>query len=53
MKLQKTRITKLCKSKQILTINGMFPGPTVYAEEGDRVIIKVANETPDNVTIHW
>ncbi|ONK73686.1 uncharacterized protein A4U43_C04F34220 [Asparagus officinalis] len=52
-KVQKTRIRKLCKSKQILTINGMFPGPTVYAEEGDRLVIRVTNETPDNTTIHW
>ncbi|KAJ6797019.1 laccase-6-like [Iris pallida] len=52
-KVQKTKVTKLCKSKEIITINGMFPGPTVYAEEDDRVIIKVTNETPHNATIHW
>ncbi|KAG9455478.1 hypothetical protein H6P81_008382 [Aristolochia fimbriata] len=52
-KVQKTRITKLCKSKDIVTINGMLPGPVVYAQEDDRVIVKVTNETPYNATIHW
>ncbi|XP_077246421.1 laccase 6 [Tasmannia lanceolata] len=52
-KVQTTRITKLCKSKDITTINGMLPGPVVYAQEDDRMIIKVTNETPHNATIHW
>ncbi|XP_010267525.1 PREDICTED: laccase-6 [Nelumbo nucifera] len=52
-KVQTKRITKLCTSKDIVTINGMFPGPVVYAQEGDKVIVKVTNETPFNTTIHW
>ncbi|MQL77230.1 hypothetical protein Taro_009635 [Colocasia esculenta] len=47
------RVTKLCQSKDIVTINGMFPGPVVYAQEDDRVIVRVTNETPHNATIHW
>ncbi|KAF8412088.1 hypothetical protein HHK36_000042 [Tetracentron sinense] len=31
----------------------MYPGPVVYAQEGDRVVVKVTNETPYNATIHW
>ncbi|KAK1272632.1 Laccase-6 [Acorus gramineus] len=52
-KVQTTRVTKICNTKDIITINGMYPGPVVYAEEGDRVIVKVTNETPHNATIHW
>ncbi|XP_043715660.1 laccase-6 [Telopea speciosissima] len=52
-KVQTKRITKLCESKDIVTINGMFPGPVVYAQEDDRLIVNVTNETPHNVTIHW
>ncbi|XVF22350.1 hypothetical protein REPUB_Repub12eG0164900 [Reevesia pubescens] len=52
-KVQTLRVTKLCKTKEIVTINKMFPGPVVYAQEGDRIIVKVTNETPYNATIHW
>ncbi|KAJ4957362.1 hypothetical protein NE237_014145 [Protea cynaroides] len=52
-KVQTMRITKLCESKDIITINKMFPGPVVYAQEDDRVIVNVTNETPHNITIHW
>lgn len=53
MQVQTKKVTKLCNSKDIVTINGMFPGPVVYAQEDDRIIVKVTNETPSNVTIHW
>lgn len=47
-------VTRLCATKSIPSVNGQFPGPTVYAREGDRVLVKVSNELPDkNVTIHW
>ncbi|XP_051143884.1 laccase-6 isoform X2 [Andrographis paniculata] len=52
-KVQMKRVTKLCNTKNIVTINGMFPGPVVYAQEDDRVIVKVSNLTPYNATIHW
>ncbi|XP_004308920.1 PREDICTED: laccase-22-like [Fragaria vesca subsp. vesca] len=45
--------TKLCSSKAILTVNGKFPGPTLYAREDDTVIIRVTNHGNRNVTIHW
>ncbi|MQL83053.1 hypothetical protein Taro_015522 [Colocasia esculenta] len=53
MQVQTTRITKLCHTKDIVTINGMLPGPVLYAREGDHVVVKVTNETPHNATIHW
>ncbi|KAL5572146.1 hypothetical protein UlMin_021743 [Ulmus minor] len=52
-KVQTKRVTKLCNSKDIVVINGEFPGPVVSAQEGDRIIVKVTNQTPFNITIHW
>ena len=47
------KLKKLCKANKIVTINQMFPGPVVYAQEDDRVIVRVINETPYNATVHW
>ncbi|KAF7843995.1 laccase-6 [Senna tora] len=52
-KVQTKKVTKLCNSKDIVTVNGMFPGPVVYAQEDDRIIVRVTNKTPFNVTVHW
>jgi hypothetical protein len=51
--IQTMTVNKLCNSKQIVTVNNMFPGPVVYAQQGDRLIVKVSNESPYNATIHW
>ncbi|KAK7339836.1 hypothetical protein VNO77_20522 [Canavalia gladiata] len=45
--------TRLCSSKPIVTVNGKFPGPTLYAREDDTVLVKVRNQINHNVTIHW
>ncbi|KAK6943538.1 Multicopper oxidase, type 1 [Dillenia turbinata] len=45
--------TRLCASKPIVTVNGRFPGPTLYAREGDNVLVKVVNHVQVNVSIHW
>ncbi|XP_038685610.1 laccase-4-like [Tripterygium wilfordii] len=45
--------TKLCQTKPIVTVNGKFPGPTLYAREDDIVIVRVTNHVSYNVTIHW
>lgn len=47
------KTTRLCSSKSIVTINGKFPGPTLYAREDDTVLIRVTNHVQANVTIHW
>ncbi|XP_076939584.1 laccase-4-like [Bidens hawaiensis] len=44
---------RLCSSKPIVTVNGAFPGPTLYAREGDTVHVKVVNHVKYNVSIHW
>ncbi|KAM3739957.1 hypothetical protein ACB098_08G062700 [Castanea mollissima] len=45
--------TKLCSTKPIVTVNGRFPGPTIYAREDDTVLVKVVNHVKYNVSIHW
>ncbi|KAH9613087.1 hypothetical protein KSS87_001475 [Heliosperma pusillum] len=45
--------TRLCQSKPIVTVNGRFPGPTLYAREGDNVLVRVVNHVKYNVSIHW
>ncbi|KAJ4797035.1 Laccase [Rhynchospora pubera] len=46
--------TRLCNNtKNILTVNGSYPGPTISARKGDTVYVKVINNGNKNVTIHW
>ncbi|XP_057519323.1 laccase-6 [Amaranthus tricolor] len=52
-KVQMSRVTKLCNTKDIVTVNGMYPGPVLYAQEDQNVAVKVTNESPYNITIHW
>ncbi|KAJ3700538.1 hypothetical protein LUZ61_004243 [Rhynchospora tenuis] len=53
MQVQETPCTRLCHTKNILTVNGQFPGPTIYARKGDTVIVKVINQGNKNITLHW
>ncbi|XP_061337922.1 laccase-17-like [Gastrolobium bilobum] len=46
-------VTRLCHTKSIVTVNGKFPGPRVVAREGDRLLVKVVNHVPNNISIHW
>jgi laccase len=46
-------VSRLCHTKPIVTVNGEFPGPTIYAREGDTVIVNVTNHVKYNVSIHW
>ncbi|XP_004506788.1 laccase-4 [Cicer arietinum] len=46
-------ISRLCSSKSIVTVNGEFPGPTLYAREDDTVLVRVVNKVNHNITIHW
>ncbi|KAM7522100.1 hypothetical protein LguiA_012002 [Lonicera macranthoides] len=45
--------TRLCSTKPIVTVNGKFPGPTLYAREDDTVLVKVVNHVKYNISIHW
>jgi hypothetical protein len=46
-------VTRLNKTKTIVAVNGQFPGPAVYANEGDRLVIKLTSNVKENVSIHW
>ncbi|KAL3579914.1 hypothetical protein D5086_017749 [Populus alba] len=48
-----TNVTRLCHTKSMVTVNGKFPGPRVVAREGDRLVVKVVNHVPNNISIHW
>ncbi|KAJ6881793.1 hypothetical protein NC651_028408 [Populus alba x Populus x berolinensis] len=47
------KVTRLCTTKQLLTVNGQYPGPTIAVHEGDRVEIEVKNRIAHNTTLHW
>ncbi|KAI8003611.1 Laccase-14 [Camellia lanceoleosa] len=51
--LEETNYTRLCSSKNILTVNGSFPGPTLHVHKGETLIVNVQNQGKYNVTIHW
>ncbi|KAJ7545412.1 hypothetical protein O6H91_09G118700 [Diphasiastrum complanatum] len=51
--IQPLSLTRICSTKSIVSVNGIFPGPTLYANEGDRIIVKVTNRAQYNITIHW
>ncbi|XP_073149301.1 laccase-17-like [Henckelia pumila] len=46
-------VTRLCKTKSIVSVNGTLPGPRIVAREGDQVLVKVVNNVANNITIHW
>lgn len=47
------KVTRLCHTKSMVTVNGKFPGPRIVAREGDRLLIEVVNNVPNNISIHW
>ncbi|KAI3677621.1 hypothetical protein L6452_36887 [Arctium lappa] len=47
------KANRLCATKSIVTVNGHSPGPTLYAREGDTVLVRVVNHVKYNVSIHW
>ncbi|XP_038902160.1 laccase-17-like [Benincasa hispida] len=51
--IQMQSVTRLCHSKNIATVNGKFPGPSIIVTEGDELVVKVVNRIQNNVTIHW
>ncbi|XP_010319706.1 laccase-14-like isoform X1 [Solanum lycopersicum] len=49
--IEETSFDRLCQSKKILTVNGQFPGPTIYALAGETLSLDVENRGKDNVTM--
>ncbi|KAM7527618.1 hypothetical protein LguiB_031028 [Lonicera macranthoides] len=51
--VQETPVKRLCRTNNIITVNGQFPGPTLDVRNGDTLVVEVLNSSPNNVTIHW
>ncbi|XP_071741104.1 laccase-13-like [Rutidosis leptorrhynchoides] len=51
--VQETPVKRLCRTKNIITVNGQFPGPTLEVWDGDTLVVNVLNNARYNVTIHW
>ncbi|KAJ0718903.1 putative laccase [Helianthus annuus] len=51
--VQETKVKRLCKTHNSITVNGQFPGPTLEVNNGDTLVIHVTNKARYNVTIHW
>ncbi|KAK9073028.1 hypothetical protein SSX86_007350 [Deinandra increscens subsp. villosa] len=51
--VKEANFTRLCQNKTILTVNGEFPGPTIYAHRGDTLVVNVKNRGNMGITIHW
>ncbi|KAK6926967.1 Multicopper oxidase, N-terminal [Dillenia turbinata] len=51
--IQSQNVTRLCRTKSMVTVNGKFPGPRIVAREGDNLLIKVVNHVRNNISIHW
>jgi laccase len=53
LQIRETTVKRLCKSHNIMTVNGQFPGPTLEINEGDSLIINLINRGRYNMTLHW
>nr|QWT83288.1 multicopper oxidase [Toona sinensis] len=51
--IEDTPYTRLCSTKNILTVNGKFPGPTLHVNKNDTIIVDVHNKANYNITLHW
>jgi FtsP/CotA-like multicopper oxidase with cupredoxin domain len=41
------------QAREMIKINGQFPGPAVICDEDDDVEVTVHNIMPFNTTVHW
>ncbi|KAL2526680.1 Laccase-12 [Abeliophyllum distichum] len=51
--IQATPVKRLCTTRSTITVNGMYPGPTLEVNNGDTLVINVVNRAQYNATIHW
>ncbi|OWM79983.1 hypothetical protein CDL15_Pgr006287 [Punica granatum] len=51
--LEEKNYTRLCATKSMLVVNGMFPGPTIRVRRGDTVFVNAINKGTFGVTLHW
>ena len=53
VQIEHKTVTRVCKHYTIITVNGQLPGPTLYVDDGDTVVVTVVNNAQYNATIHW
>lgn len=41
------------QERQMIKINGQFPGPEIVCDEDDDIEVTVHNKMPFNTTVHW
>jgi laccase len=51
--IQAKPVRRLCRTHNTITVNGLFPGPTLEVRDGDTLVIKAINNARYNVTLHW
>ncbi|WOL06860.1 laccase-3 [Canna indica] len=51
--VQAMPVKRLCRTHNIITVNGQYPGPTLMVRNGDTLIINVVNKAKYNITLHW
>ncbi|KAJ3807155.1 multicopper oxidase-domain-containing protein, partial [Lentinula aff. lateritia] len=39
--------------KTVLTVNGLFPGPTIEVRSGDLLVVNVYNKLSEATSLHW
>lgn len=39
--------------RNVLVVNGQYPGPLIRVNRGDRLLINVTNEMSNGTTLHW
>ncbi|KAJ8899687.1 hypothetical protein K2173_019385 [Erythroxylum novogranatense] len=53
LEVKNLTVRRLCNEQVVTAVNGSVPGPTIRAREGDTLVVKVINNSPYNMTIHW
>ncbi|KAL0282237.1 UNVERIFIED_CONTAM: Laccase-12 [Sesamum angustifolium] len=46
--VQATPVKRLCKTRSTITVNGMYPGPTLEVNNGDTLVVNVVNRARYN-----
>ncbi|MFP5504118.1 MAG: multicopper oxidase family protein [Candidatus Sericytochromatia bacterium] len=41
------------RQAEVLTYNGVYPGPTIDVQEGDRLVVRFKNELSEPTSVHW
>ncbi|KAJ8500399.1 hypothetical protein OPV22_010951 [Ensete ventricosum] len=51
--VEATPVKRLCRTHNIIIVNGQYPGPTLAVRDGDTLVVNVINRAKYNVTLHW